>query len=147
MLVRWILLPKLWTGHSTGVHADTGRHSPMVAPIARWSNTAGATQSGSKASSSALSMTARRFDGPMAVQDSRSWRKTDVILPRHDLRERDYQWRQRNADYGLCGQAIRSRPVPRRGADPPPAGLERALHRDDAPVRASRLHGDLRQPV
>ncbi len=26
-------------------------------------------------------------------------------------------------------------------------GMERALHRDDPAVRASRLHGDLRQPL
>ena len=38
-------------------------------------------------------------------------------------------------------------PVSGRRADPPSAGLERALHRDDAAVRASRLSRDLRQPV
>ena len=37
----------------------------------------------------------------------RPWRKIDVILPRHDLRERDHQRRQGNADHRLCGQAVR----------------------------------------
>ena len=38
-------------------------------------------------------------------------------------------------------------PFPGVVLDPPSAGLERALHRDDAPVRASRLSRDLRQPL
>src|SRR3954451_23879608 len=51
-------------------------------------------------------MTVRRSDGPMAAQDPRAWRKIDVILPRHDLRERDHQRRQRNADNSLRGQVL-----------------------------------------
>ena len=74
-------------------------------------------------------------------------RKIDVILPRHDLRERDHQRRQGNADHRLRGQADGPGPLPGRRADPPSAGLERVLHRDDAPVRASRLSRDLRQPL
>ncbi len=52
----------------------------------------GATPSGSKASSPHLSITARRSDDLMdAAQDRRRWRKIDVILSRHDLRERDHR--------------------------------------------------------
>jgi hypothetical protein len=36
-------------------------------------------------------VTTRRSDGPMKAQDPGPWRKIDVILPRHDLRERDHQ--------------------------------------------------------
>ena len=75
------------------------------------------------------------------------WRNIDVILPRHDLRKRDHQWRQRYADNGLRGQAVRSWPLSGRGAYPPSPRLERALHRDNASVRASRLSRDLRQPL
>src|SRR5579863_2017368 len=85
--------------------------------------------------------------GPKEVRERRPWRKTDVILPRHDLRERDHQRRQRNADNGLCGQAVWSWPFSERRACPPSPGLERVLYRDDAPVCASRLSRDLRQPL
>src|SRR4051812_2131915 len=58
--------------------------------------------------------------------------QTDVILSRHDLRERDAQGRRRNADRRLYGEALGCGAVSRRGADPSSAGLERILHRDDA---------------
>jgi hypothetical protein len=77
-----------------------------------------------------------RSDGPMEAQDPGPWRKINVILPRHELRERDHQRRQRNADNSLRGQTIWSWPLSGRRACPPSPRLERALHRDDASVRA-----------
>jgi predicted acyl esterase len=59
---------------------------------------------------------------PDEAQDPGPWRKIDVILPRHDLRERDHQRRQRNADNGLRSQAIRSWPLSGRRARPPSPG-------------------------
>src|SRR5215470_3972479 len=71
----------------------------------------------------------------------------NVILSWHDLRERHAYRRQGNADHRLRGETGWRGSVSRGGADSPSAGLERVLHRDDAPVRAPRLPGDLRQPL
>src|SRR4029077_1874367 len=83
--------------------ADRVRHLPCCcaqhATVEYWQGGA----RGRKVSSPRLSMTARRSYGPMEAQDQRPWRKIDVILSRHELRERDPQRRQRNADNGLRG--------------------------------------------
>ena len=126
---------------------DRVLHLAVVAPDMRSSNTGGATSSGCKASSAPVvddGATPRWPDGP---QDPGPWRKIDVILPRHDLRESDHQRRQRNTDNGLRGEALRAWPLSGRRTCPPSPGLERVLHRDDASVRASRLCRDLRQPL
>src|ERR1019366_2336852 len=115
--------------------------------MVRSSNTGGVTQSGSKASSPPLVDDGAALRWPDGGPRPSPWRKIDVILPRHDLRERDHQWRQRNADNSLRGQGIWSWPLSGRRARPPSHGLERALHRDDASARASRLSRDLRQPL
>ena len=106
----------------------------------------GATRSDGKARSPRSSASAAfgRLDGRQRLG---SWRKINVILPRQDLRERHHQRRQRNADNGLSGQAIRFQLPSGRRPHPPSPGLERVLHRDDQTVRASRLSRDLRQPV
>ena len=130
-------------------NARQARRRPLVAPGMQWSNTAGVAPWAAKRGHAACRS---RLGAPNArwrpkAQDPNRWRKTNVILPRHDLRERDHQRRQRHADHGLRGQTSRSWPVSGCRADPPSPGLERALHRDDAPVRASRLSRDLRQPL
>jgi hypothetical protein len=48
---------------------------------------------GRQSESPRLSVTARRPDGPMEAQDPGPWRKINVILPRHDLRQCHHQRR------------------------------------------------------
>src|SRR5688572_8537985 len=111
---------------TTTLQGATGvRHPPFVAPGMELSNTRGTTPSGSQSE-----LTSLIDDGAAAMargipQNPHPWREFDVILPRHDLRERDHQRRQGNADNGLYGTTIRSWPVSGRRAYSPSSGLER----------------------
>ena len=71
----------------------------------------------------------------------------DVFLPRHDLRECDHQGRRRHADHRLCRPAGRQGAVSRRRADPPRAGLGRALYRVHAALCPQRLLRHQPQPL
>jgi hypothetical protein len=78
------------------------RHLHLVAPSMQTSNTGRAPFAPQREFTPLVDDDAalRWSDGG---QDSGPWRKIDVILSRHDLRERDHQRRQGNTDNGLRG--------------------------------------------
>ena len=70
-----------------------------------------------------------------------------MSYPRDDCGHRQISSAQRRHRRGLLRVADRPGEIPRRGADPPHAGLGRMDHRGDAQARPSRLRHHLASPL